>query len=320
MNPPNLADIFRARQVVSRYLPRTPLHYYPRLSEMLDAEVHLKHENHQALGAFKARGGINTMHNLGDEDRQRGVVTASTGNHAQAIAYAGSVLGIKAVVVMPEGSNPSKVAAVQALGADVVFFGSVFDESKTHAENLQKEYGYRYIHSANEPDLIAGAGTYALEIMEDLPDVEYIFVPLGGGSGASGTCIAAKSVNPNVKVIAVQSEQAQGAYLSWKNGEITQAENNTFAEGLATGSGYELTQSILWDMLDDFVLVSDDEIKESILHLIERAHTLAEGAGAAALAGAIKVKEEIRNRRVVLVVSGGNLSLPQLKEVSGIIG
>ena len=319
MRIPNLADIFRARQVVSRYLPRTPLHYYPRLSEMLDAEVHLKHENHHALGAFKARGGINTMHNLGDEDRQRGVVTASTGNHAQAIAYAGSVLGIKAVVVMPEGSNPSKVAAVQALGADVVFFGSVFDEAKAHAENLQKEYGYRYIHSANEPDLIAGAGTYALEILEDLPDVEYIFVPLGGGSGASGTCIAAKSVNPNVKVIAVQSEQAQGAYLSWKNREITQAGNNTFAEGLATGSGYELTQRILWDMLDDFVLVSDEEIKESILHLIERAHTLAEGAGAAALAGAIKAKEEIRNRRVVLVVSGGNLSLPQLKEVSGII-
>ena len=114
---PTLADVFRARQVVSRYLPRTPLHYYPRLSEMLNAEVHLKHENHQALGAFKARGGINTMHNLGDEDRRRGVVTASTGNHAQAIAYAGSVLGIKAVVVMPEGSNPSKVAAVQASGS-----------------------------------------------------------------------------------------------------------------------------------------------------------------------------------------------------------
>ena len=317
---PTLADVFRARQVVSRYLPRTPLHYYPRLSEMLNAEVHLKHENHQALGAFKARGGINTMHNLGDEDRRRGVVTASTGNHAQAIAYAGSVLGIKAVIVMPEGSNPSKVAAVQALGADVVFFGSVFDESKVHAENLEKEYGYRYIHSANEPDLIAGAGTYALEILEDLPDVEYIFVPLGGGSGASGTCIAAKTVNPNVKVIAVQSEESPGGYLSWKNRKITGAGNNTFAEGLATGSGYELTQRILWDMLDDFVLVSDEEIKESILHLIERAHTLAEGAGAAALAGAIKAKEEIRNRRVVLVVSGGNLSLPQLKEVSGIIG
>ena len=320
MKVPTLADVFRARQVVSRYLPRTPLHYYPRLSEMLDAEVHLKHENHHALGAFKARGGINTMHNLGDEDRRRGVVTASTGNHAQAIAYAGSVLGIKAVVVMPEGSNPSKVAAVKALGADVVFFGSVFDEAKVHAENLEKEYGYKYIHSANEPDLIAGAGTYALEILEDLPEVEYIFVPLGGGSGASGACIAAKTVNPNVKVIAVQSEEAPGGYLSWKNRKIMGAGNNTFAEGLATGSGYELTQRILWGMLDDFVLVSDEDIKESILHLIERAHTLAEGAGAAALAGAIKAKEEIRNRRVVLVVSGGNLSLPQLKEVSGIIG
>ena len=320
MRIPTLGDVLRARQVVSRYLPRTPLHYYPRLSEMLDAEVHLKHENHQALGAFKARGGINTMHNLGDEDRRRGVVTASTGNHAQAIAYAGSILGIKAVIVMPEGSNPSKVAAVQALGADVVFFGKTFDEAKVHAENLEKEYGYRYIHSANEPDLIAGAGTYALEILEDLPEVEYIFVPLGGGSGASGACIAAKTVNPDVKVIAVQSEEAPGGYLSWKNRKITKAANTTFAEGLATGAGYELTQRILWDMLDDFVLVSDEEIKESILHLVERAHTLAEGAGAAALAGAIKIKEEIRNRRVVLVISGGNLSLPQLKEVSGIIG
>ena len=167
--------------------------------------------------------------------------------------------------------------------------------------------------------MIAGAGTYALEILEDFPDVQYIFVPLGGGSGASGACIAAKSVNPNVKVIAVQSEEAPGGYLSWKNRKITGAGNTTFAEGLATGSGYELTQRILWDMLDDFVLVSDQEIKEAVLHLIDRAHTLAEGAGAAALAGAIKIKEEIRNRRVVLVISGGNLSLPQLKEVSGII-
>ena len=320
MKTPTLADVLRARQVVSRYLPRTPLHHYRRLSEMLNAEVYLKHENHHALGAFKARGGINTMHNLGEEDRRRGVVTASTGNHAQAIAYAGAMLGIKAVIVMPEGSNPSKVAAVQSLGADVVFFGKVFDDARGHAESLEKEYGYRYIHSANEPDLIAGAGTYALEIMEDLPEVEYIFVPLGGGSGASGACIAAKSVNPGVKVIAVQSEQAPGGYLSWKNRKITQAGNATFAEGLATSSGYELTQRILWEMLDDFVLVSDDEIKESILHLVERAHTLAEGAGAAALAGAIKVKETIRDRRVALVVSGGNLSLPQLKEVSGIMG
>ncbi|MFC1935290.1 threonine/serine dehydratase [Chloroflexota bacterium] len=315
MNIPNFADVLQACQVVYRYLSRTPLHHYPGLSELVGAEVRLKHENHHALGAFKVRGGVNFMEHLSTEERQKGVITASTGNHGQSIAYAGKVYGVRAIVVLPEGSNPSKVAALRGLGAELVFHGSIFDESREHCANLAKEYGYRYIHPANEPLLIAGVATCTLEILEDFPQVDYLFVPLGGGSSAAGACIVAKTLNPAVKVVAVQAQGAPAAYRSWKEKRLVEAEMSTFAEGLATRAGYELTQCILWEYLDEFVLVSDREIKEAIVHLIERAHTLTEGAGAAALAGAIKIRDQLQGKRVVAVVSGGNISIPQLKEV-----
>ena len=316
MNVPTMVDLLKAQELISKYLPRTPLHYYKRLSTLLGCRIYLKHENHHALGAFKVRGGINIMSNLTEDERSRGVVTASTGNHAQSIAYAGAIFGVQTVIVMPERSNPTKVKSVEALGGKLVFYGDVFDEAKLHAENLEKEYGYRYIHSANEPNLISGVGTYAIEILEDLPEVDYIFVPLGGGSGAAGTCIGAKGLKPDVRVVAVQSEKAPAAYLSWKEQSIVTSENTTFAEGLATGSGFDLTQKILWDLLDEFVLVSDEAIKDAIVTLIDCAHTVAEGAGAAALAGAVKLRDQIRDKNVVIVVSGGNLSLPQLKDIA----
>ena len=304
-----------AREVVYRHLRPTPLHPYPRLSELIGAEVWLKHENHHPLGAFKVRGGLNFMSRLGEAERRRGVITASTGNHGQSIAYAGKLFGVKTVVVLPEESNPSKVAALRSLGADLEFHGKVFDECRVRCAELATEHGYRYVHAANEPLLIAGVATYTLEILEELPQADYLFVPLGGGSGAAGACIVAQAVNPSLKVIAVQSEQAPAAYRSWKEGRLLEAEMTTFAEGLATGSGYELTQRILREHLDDFMLVSDGEIKQAIYNLIERAHTLAEGAGAAALAGAIKMRDQIQGKRVVAVVSGGNISIPQLRDV-----
>ena len=312
---PTLTDVLEARQVVYKYLSPTPLYPYPGLSELVGAEVHLKHENHHALGAFKVRGGVNLMEHLSGQERKQGVITASTGNHGQSIAYAGTLFGVKVVIVLPEHSNPSKVASMRHLGAELVFHGRIFDESREHCEILAREHGYRYVHPANEPLLIAGVGTYTLEILEEFPQVDYIFVPLGGGSGAAGACIVAKAMNPVVQVIAVQSQEAPAAYRSWKQKQIVEAEMSTFAEGLATGSGYELTQRILWDLLDDFVLVSDGEIKKAIVHLMEKAHTLAEGAGAAALAGAIKMRDQLKGKRVVVVVSGGNISIPQLKEV-----
>lgn len=314
MDPPTFLDVLKARQTVYRYLKPTPLINYPGIDELVGTRVWLKHENHHPLGAFKVRGGVNFMSHLSETDRDRGVITASTGNHGQSIAYAGKVFGVKTIIVLPEGSNPSKVASLRRLGAELVFHGSAFDEARVHCARLSGEYGYRYVHPANEPLLIAGVATYSLEILEELPDVDYLFVPLGGGSGAAGACIVARAVNPEIKVVAVQSEEAPAAFHSWKGRSLTERPVATFAEGLATGTGYELTQGILWEHLDDFVLVSDSEMREAIVHLVQRAHTLAEGAGAAALAAAIKLRDRIEGKKVAAVVSGGNISVPQLED------
>jgi len=312
-NRPTLHDVISARGRIAPYVWRTPLHHYLGLDAMLDAEVWVKHENHQRLGAFKMRGGINLLSRLTDEEKRRGVITASSGNHGQSIAYAAGILGVKCIVCVPEGANPGKVEAIRNLGAEVVHHGPYFDITNEYAQRLAKEEGYRYIHAVNEPLLIAGVGTYTLEILEDLPDVDYIIVPLGGGSGACGTCIVAKSVNPDIKVIAVQAESAQAAYLSWKAGDIVEAPMQSAAEGLATGRGYELPQSILRDLLDDFILVSDAEMERAIVTHLEKTHNLTEHAGAASLAGALKIKDQLRGKKVALVMSGGNLSLDHLK-------
>ena len=282
MNRPTLADVLEARKTIAPYVSPTPLISYPALDNYIGAEIRLKHENHHPMGAFKVRGGINLMAHMDPEQRSRGLITASTGNHGQSVANACRIFGAKAVVVVPEGANPLKVRSMRNLGAEVLFHGANFDQAREYSERLAKEEGYRYVHAANEPLLVAGVATYALEILEEFPDVEYILVPLGGGSGAAGCSIVAKAVNPGVKVVAVQSQQAPAAYLSWKNKEVCHAPMNTKAEGLATESGYQVPQEILWDLLDDFLLVSDDEIGHAIGVLLEKAHTLAEDAGAAA--------------------------------------
>ena len=312
MKRPTLHDVLEARNTIAPYLVRTPLHEYAALSQYLGAEVRLKHENHQPLGAFKARGGINLLAHMSHEERDRGLITASSGNHGQSIAYACKVFGARAIIGVPENANPLKVQSMRNLGAEVIFHGAHFDEAREHCERLAKEEGYRYVHPVNEPLLIAGVATETLEIIEEFPEVEYIFVPLGGGSGASGACIVAKAVNPDIKVIGVQSAQAPAGYLSWKERRIVEAPMETVAEGLATA--YELTQGILWDLLDDFILVSDDEIRRSIAILVEKAHTLAEAAGAASTAGAIKHKEHLQGKKVAVIVTGGNITLDQLRE------
>ncbi len=315
MNRPTLHDVLEARQTIAPYLPRTPLLPYAALGHLLGADVRLKHENHQALGSFKARSGINLLAHMSESERERGVITASSGNHGQSIAYACRLFGARAIIGLPRAANPLKVESMRNLGAEIIFHGNTFDEAREHCERLALEEGYRYVHPANEPLLIAGVATETLEIIEEFPQVEAIFVPLGGGSGAAGACIAAKAVNPRIKVVAVQSAQAPAGYLSWKERRLTQGPMETVAEGLATAGGYELTQSILWDLLDDFILVDDAEILRAIGILIEKAHTLAEAAGAAPLAGAIKQKESIEGKKVALVVSGGNITLAQLGEV-----
>ncbi len=314
LQPPTLYDVIQAKGRIAAHVTRTPLHRYIGLEKLIGAaEVHVKHENHQRLGAFKMRGGINLLSQLSRDELDRGVSTASSGNHGQSIAYAAGVFGSKAYIAVPMGANPGKVASMRNLGAEVIHHGAYFDESREYIERLSREEGYRYIHAVNEPRLIAGVGTYGLEILEDLPDVDVIVVPVGGGSGASGVCITAKSINPDIEVIGVQAQQAPAGYLSWQRGEVVEASMKSVAEGLATGSGYELALKILGKWLDDFILVTDEEMDAAIVTHLEQTHNLTEHAGAASLAGAMKIRERLEGKKVVLVMSGGNLSIDHLK-------
>jgi threonine dehydratase len=315
MDPPTFKDVLQARRMIAPYLRPTPLYPYRGLSALVGGEVWVKHENHQPVGAFKVRGGINLVAHLSDEERARGVISASTGNHGQSIAYGARLFGVRAVIGMPEGANPGKVAAIRNLGAEIHFRGRDFDDARLYVEELAEREGMRYVSSGDEVDLITGVGTYALEILESLPDVEAIIVPVGGGSGASGVCTVVKTVNPAIEVIGVQAEAAPAAYLSWRDGRRVEAKMETFAEGLATRAPFDLPQAIMRRYLDDFVLVSEDEIKQAVILMLEHTHNLAEGAGAAALAAALNLQERLKGRKVVLVQSGGNLSLARLREI-----
>src|SRR5262245_38966822 len=197
---PQLKDVLLARQRIAPFLSRTPLHTYPAINELIGTHVFIKHENYQPVGAFKVRGGVNLLSQLSQDERARGVISASTGNHGQSVAYAARLFGVTARIVVPEVANPGKVAAMQGMGAEVIFHGTGFDEARLHCEALARDRGYRYIHSGDEPLLIAGVGTETLEMLEDAPDLETIIVPIGGGSGAAGACIVAQAVSPRIRV------------------------------------------------------------------------------------------------------------------------
>ena len=312
LQEPTLVDVLDAAKRIRGYLQPTPLRSYPSLGRLLGADVNIKHENHNPTGAFKVRGGINLVSRLTDDERERGVIAASTGNHGQSVAYAARLFGVSAIICTPENANPVKVESMQDLGAEVILQGERFDDARLNAARLAKEHGYRYIDSGDEPLLIAGVGTHTLEMLQEQPATDVVIVPIGGGSGAAGACIVAKAVNPQIEVIGVQSEQAPAAYQSWKQRELREAPNRTRAEGLATGAPFELPQRILRRLLDDFVLVTDDEIDVATALMIGKTRTLVEAAGAAPLAAALKIKERLRGRNVALICSGGNISPAQL--------
>ena len=313
---PTLADVLEARRRISPYLRQTPLFGYAALNDLLGTEAFVKHENHQPIGAFKVRGGVNLISTLGAEERARGVIAASTGNHGQSVAYAARLFGVPATICVPENANPVKVTSMRGLGADLVFHGRDFDDAREHCERLAKERGARYIHSGNEPLLIAGVGTETLEILEQQPRIEVILVPIGGGSGAAGACVVAKAIEPAIQVIGVQSEAAPAAFRSWKEGRlIFEDRMETLAEGLATRAPFELPQRILTQYLDDFILVTDDEIRTAQALMIEITRNLIEAAGAAPLAAALQLREKLAGRRVALIASGGNATREQLLDV-----
>jgi threonine dehydratase len=312
---PTFDDVLAARRRIAPHLSPTPLYHYPGLDELTGCETWVKHENHQPIGAFKVRGGVNLVSCLDPAERARGVATASTGNHGASVAYAARLFAVRARIFLPEDANPAKVARMQHLGAELVFTGRDFDDAREECERAAADHGYRYIHAGNEPLLIAGVATEALEIVEALPDVDAIVVAVGGGSGAAGACIVAKAIRPSIEVVGVQSDAAPAAQRSWKLGRLVEDTMATFAEGLATRTAFELPQTILRAHLDDFVLVSDDAIRTAMRTMIAATQNLCEAAGAAALAGVLAFPDRFAGKKVAVVCSGGNASVEQLAAV-----
>lgn len=312
---PTISDVYDARRAIASHIHRTPLRRVPGLCDSLGADVWVKHENMQLLGAFKVRGGINLVSRTTPEERALGFVTASSGNHGQSIAYAAQQFGAKCTVFVPVGANPAKVASMRSMGADVVEHGPIFDDARIQSEIFAREESMRYIHAANEPYLVAGVATYSLEIHEDLDDIDYIVVPIGAGSGACGASIVSRYLSPKTKVIGVQSDAAPSVYLSWKKmeGPTVDAKMQTAAEGLATGSSYDYPVGMLRKYLSDFILVSEEDIRRAIVNMIAATRSLVEHAGATSLAGAEAIREQIQGKRVVLIASGANITVEQLK-------
>ncbi|GIH26182.1 threonine ammonia-lyase [Acrocarpospora phusangensis] len=309
-----MRDVLRARQVLAGYLPETPMWSYPVLNAVVGAEVHVKHENVQPTGAFKVRGGITLL--AGMAGRDRGVVAYSTGNHAQSVAYAARVFGAPCSIVMPENPNPAKVAAVEALGASVVVAGATMVEAGEHARALAGREGRRLVTPADDPEIIAGVGTLYYEMVTRQPDLDAVIVPVGSGTGAAAACVVTQALAPQCRVIAVQSAQAPAAHDSWRLGELVRRPMKTTVDGLATGSAFALPQGIMRDGLSDFVLVSDDDCRAAQRVLARDAHTLAEGAGAAALAVLLARPAEFAGKKVAIVCSGGNAGPAELAQLA----
>ena len=316
MTAPTLDDVRSARSHVYAAMTPSALLRHPLLAETLGADVHVKHENHNPTGAFKVRGGLNLIARLSDVDRARGVISATTGNHGQSIAFAASRAGVPCTLVVPVGNNPSKNALMRAWGAEVVEHGKDFDEARELVERLCDQRGLRYVHSANEPDLISGVGTYALEIFDALADVDVVFVPIGGGSGACGLITVRDALGLKTRIVGVGAERASAVARSWRSGTRVVGESaDTFAEGVATRVTFDLTFGILQRGLDDFVLLSEEELADGVRVALRATHNLAEGAGAAAIAAALKWKDQIAGQRVVCVMTGGNLDHARLRAI-----
>jgi len=309
---PSFADVIAARDFLAAHLKPTPLIRRDAVNAALGLDVWLKCENLLPTAAFKVRGGLNLIGR--DPTARAGVIGASTGNHGQSLAYAGHVFGVPVTIVVPKDANPLKLAAMRANGATIVEHGRDYDDAREECERRAKAEGTRYVHSGNEPYLIAGVATAALEVLTERPDIDVLIVPVGGGSGASGAALAAKSVRPDVTVIGVQAEGASAAYRAWRDHAPRTTERAaTFAEGLATRTSFDLPQRMLVSLLDDFVLVTDSELYAAMRLLLVEGHVVAEGAGAAPIAAARRLTERLAGKHVACWVSGGNATADSLR-------
>ena len=309
-----LDNVYRASFALKGIIRKTSVIAAPKL--LKGTELYLKTENLQTTGSFKIRGAYYKMSKLSDEEKKKGVVACSAGNHAQGVALAAQKNGIKAVICLPDGAPISKVEATKSYGAEVKLVEGVYDDAYNKALELRDKEGYTFIHPFNDEDVIAGQGTIALELVEQLPDIDAVIVPIGGGGLISGIAYTIKSLNPNIKVYGVQASGAPSMYKSIKDGKIKTLDSvSTIADGIAVKSPGDLTYKICSEYVDDIVTVTDDEISAAILALMEKHKLVAEGAGATAVAAAMFGKLDIEGKKVVCVLSGGNIDVTILSRV-----
>lgn len=310
MLPISYDDVAAARDRIRPYLDSSPVRHYPLLDAVvgLGIRVLVKHENHLPTGSFKVRNGVSAVMALSDDDASRGVIGASTGNHGQGLAWAGARRGIPVTIGVPVGNNPDKTAAMRALGATVLEVGTRYDETIVACEALAARDGATLVHSTNHPDIIAGAGTMSLEFVEQAPELDALVVSLGGGSQAVGAAVVRAAVKPSLQLFAVGAAGAPAQHTAWRtHAAVTRAPVHTFAEGIATGGSYALTFDALQHALTDFVVADDDALAQAVRDLWSTTHNLAEGAGAASLAGLRALAPRLAGKTVGIVMSGGNL-------------
>ncbi len=309
----NLQSTLEAQRKIGDLVTRTPTYLSNVFSQRAGAEVYLKLECFQPVGVFKVRGAINKISSLSPAELERGLVTASSGNHGLAVAYAAKIYGAKTMVVVPENAVKEKVEALESYGADIVKYGKDYDEAYSKALEIQKEAGTTLVHPFEDPFVIAGQGTIGLELLEDVPNLDTIIVPVGGGGLISGISIVAKTLKPELRIVGVQAEGAPAVYRSWKAGKIVETDSvNTVADGLAARKPLDLTFGIIKRYVDTFLLVSEEEIGEAVLALLHDAHILAEPSGAASLAALLFKYHPKPDEKVAVIVSGANISIDYL--------
>ncbi len=312
-----LNKIIQAKRTISDFVTKTPFGYAPKLSRITGAEVFLKKENLQLTGAYKVRGAFNKIAHLSDEQKKSGVIAASAGNHAQGVAISARHFGVKATIVMPEAAPLLKISATKALGAEVILRGDNFDEAYAFAQNYAAENQMTFVHPFDDEFVQAGQGTIALEMLDEVADLDYIVVPVGGGGLASGVASCAKQINPNLKVIGVSAKGAPAMFESFKSGELHNSKSvRTIADGIAVRDTSSVTFSHLKECLDDMVLVDDEEVASGILYLLENQKIVVEGAGAVGIAALLEGKFAYeKGAKIGIVLSGGNIDMQMLNVI-----
>ena len=306
-------NILEASRKIRNFVARTPTYHSVVFSQRTGAQVYLKLECFQPIGVFKIRGTVNKICSLSPSALEKGLVTSSSGNHGLSVAYAAKIYGAKAIVVVPENAVKEKVEAIESYGAELVKYGKDYDEAYSKALEIQKKTGTTFVHPFNDPFVIAGQGTVGLELLEDVPDLNTIIVPIGGGGLISGISVAAKTLNPNIGIVGVQPEGAPALYRSWKAGKIVEVDSvNTVADGLAARKPLDLTFRITRRYVDEILLVTEQELGEAVLALLSEAHILAEPSGAASLAALLFKYQPKPKEKVAVIVSGANISTDYL--------